>query len=76
MDEEEETPVKSSNLSTVSYNGGTRILEIRFRSGRLYRYSNVPKSVYDGLMDSPSLGSYFYRHIKGRFNDKDITNEY
>ena len=42
-------PVSSSNLSAVGYDGQTMQLFIRFHSGALYVYNNVPQSVYEGL---------------------------
>lgn len=54
--------VVSSNLLSVAYEN--HVLEIRFRSGGCYRYHNVPKSVYLALMNAPSKGKYFARHIK------------
>lgn len=63
-------PVNSSNLASVGYENGT--LHIRFRSGGLYSYTNVPVSVYQGLMSAPSKGSYFHAHIKGQYGDHRI----
>ncbi|MCL4535523.1 MAG: KTSC domain-containing protein [Bacteroidetes bacterium] len=60
----ERTPVQSSNLASVGYDPATRTLEIELRSGRTYRYINVPKAVYEGLMAAESKGSYFNEHIK------------
>lgn len=58
------TPVSSSNLSSVGYNKNSRILEIEFNDGRVYQYSNVPTSIYEGLMAASSHGKYFHRHIR------------
>ena len=55
-------PVQSSNLLSVAYQSG--VLEIRFRSGRLYRYFNVPEAVFQELLHAPSKGRYFHRHIR------------
>ena len=55
-------PVSSSNLSSVGYENGT--LYIRFHNGSLYSYSNVPASVYQGLMSASSHGQYFAAYIK------------
>ncbi len=63
----ERAPVRSSNLRSVGYDSSTRSLEIEFRMGRLYVYSNVPEAVYDGLMQAPSKGRYHHRHILGRY---------
>lgn len=55
-------PVVSSNLAEVGYEDGT--LYIRFHSGGLYSYSNVPPAVFLGLMNAPSLGKYFHANIR------------
>lgn len=58
-------PVSSSNLSSVGYENGT--LYIAFNSGGVYSYSNVPVSVYEGLMSASSHGKYFHAHIKNNY---------
>ena len=75
VDEEPWIPVKSSNLKEVRHNDGERILHIKFHGDRVYRYSGVPKSVFDSLMNSTSLGSYFHAHIKGKFDDRRVYDE-
>ncbi|MDE7323914.1 MAG: KTSC domain-containing protein, partial [Lachnospiraceae bacterium] len=45
-------PVSSSNIASIGYDGST--LHIRFNSGSLYAYYNVPESVYSGLMNASS----------------------
>ncbi len=58
-------PVSSSNLASVGYEN--QVLRIAFRSGAIYEYTGVPKSVYLGLLSSPSLGKYFHANIKNVF---------
>ena len=62
--------VSSSDIDSIGYESGT--LHIRFNSGGLYAYYNVPQSVYQGLMSAGSHGSYFHANIKGRFGDTRI----
>jgi hypothetical protein len=45
-------PVSSTDISSIGYEGGA--LHIRFNSGGLYAYFNVPVSVYQGLMGASS----------------------
>ena len=75
VDKEAEIPVKSSNLKTVCYIDDRRILQVRFRSGRVYHYLDVPKVEYHRLMNSPSLGSYLHAYIKCRFSVREVTDE-
>lgn len=57
-------PVNSSNLYSVGYEPEMSVLEIEFRGGRIYQYSNVPAQVYKGLMNAGSHGQYFHQRIK------------
>ena len=58
-------PVSSSNIKSIGYEGNT--LYVLFRSGGLYAYYVVPRSVYDGLMSASSHGSYFAAHVKNTY---------
>lgn len=58
-------PVSSSNIAAIGYENG--ILHIRFNSGGLYEYSDVPESVYRGLMSASSHGQYFHAYIKNNY---------
>ena len=60
-------PVKSSKISMIGYDPKSKILEIEFRSGRIYQFLNVPKSEYKGLMSASSHKSYFQVNIKNHY---------
>jgi hypothetical protein len=64
--------VSSSNLSAVGYDSAKGTMHIRFNSGHLYAYYNVPENVYRELMNAGSHGSYFNSFIKGRYGDTKI----
>jgi len=53
-----------SNLATVGYDADKKLLEVEFLDGTIYQYSNVPISVYNGLMKAPSHGKYFYMNVQ------------
>ena len=59
--------VISSNLLQVCYDPPSASLDITFRSGGVYRYSNVPTHVHAGLMSASSHGDYFHQHIKDKY---------
>ena len=65
-------PVQSSDLSSVGYDERRQMLEIEFRSGGIYRYLEVPKETFSGLMESDSKGRYFATHIRDRFRHERI----
>ncbi len=46
-------------LRSVGYDPATETLEAEFQSGRVFEYYKVPAEIYEQLMGSPSLGSYF-----------------
>jgi len=63
----ERTAVQSTDLAIVGYNRETLTLEVAFRNGGVYRYSEVPEYVHTSLMFAPSLGAYFKQNIKGKY---------
>jgi len=56
--------VSSSNLASVGYDLNSNTLEVEFNHGGIYQYSNVPESIYSGLMNASSHGQYFDAKIK------------
>ena len=60
-------PLQSSHLSHCRYDEATQVLEIGFRDGSVYAHQGVPAELYEGLMGAESAGSYYARHIKGRY---------
>ena len=66
--------VASSCLTDVGYDFDARVLMLGFRHGGVYRYSDVPAFVYEGLMKAPSLGRYFQRHVRGSYAYKRVNH--
>jgi hypothetical protein len=61
------TTVESSTLATVAYDEAQELLQLRFCSGSVYEYSDVPAAVHQSLLDAPSKGRYFNDAIRGRY---------
>ncbi len=59
-------PVQSSLLASIGYSVHAT-LELEFRSGALYRYFAVPRTVVVELLAAQSKGAYFNRNIRRRF---------
>ena len=57
--------VVSSAIGSVGYDELSEILEIEFCNGGVYQYCDVPKGIYEELMDAASIGSFFHEHIRG-----------
>jgi len=67
------TYVQSSAIEQVSYDADAQTLVATFRdSGKTYVYADVPEEIYDGLLFSDSLGTYFNAHIRDRFPSREI----
>ena len=56
--------VISSNIASIGYDHDNMILEIEFLKGAIYRYHNVPQSIYDELITAASHGKFFAAYIK------------
>ncbi|MBU0678795.1 MAG: KTSC domain-containing protein [Verrucomicrobia bacterium] len=60
--------VESSMLKAVGYDAGSQTLTVKFTSSdEVYTYQGVPKDVYDSIMSSDSMGTYFTENVKGKF---------
>ncbi len=66
-------PVKSSNIISIGYDEDGQLLEIEFKTGRIYRYSSVPPHVYAAVMRSESHGKYFLQHISNAYSYIEVA---
>ena len=60
-------PIESTAIAKIGYSKRRHILEIEFVNGAVYRYLDVPVTVYRDLMSSES---------KARFYDSNIRRHY
>lgn len=58
------TPVTSLTLRSAGYDQAQNLLELEFKTGGIYQYSDVPFEVYEGLISSPDPKEFFKEHIK------------
>lgn len=65
--------VESSNLDRVGYDDSTNDLYVQFKSSGLYVYRNVPKEVYDELLNAESKGKYHNKNIKWKYEYKRLN---
>lgn len=68
----ERKSVTSSNITSIGYDSADRVLEVEFHSGAVYRYYSVPAAVHAELMAADSHGSYLARHVKGRYDYREM----
>ncbi len=68
----ERMAVESRSVSAIGYDPATFELEIEFRSGRTYRYQQVPVAAYRLLLRAPSIGEFVNTQIKPRFEAHEV----
>lgn len=66
---------ESTNLAEFGYDVGRHVLALSFKVKgsddlKTYHYADVPESVYDGLIEADSKGSYVSQHVVGKFEGK------
>lgn len=69
----ERIPVISKHIHSVGYDAEAATLEVKFDSGAVFQYYNVPADVYAELISAPSKGSYFDYKIKQNYNYCKVT---
>ena len=73
METMERIAVRSREIAIIGYDPVNSMLEIAFRSGRVYHYSEVPAEIYKTLLTAPSQGKYFEKNIKHKFPYQKIS---
>ena len=59
--------VDSACVTSVAFSIEANTLQLEFRNGLAYEYSDVPADVYRALLSAPSKGAFVTRFIRGRF---------
>ncbi|UWU75568.1 KTSC domain-containing protein [Bradyrhizobium huanghuaihaiense] len=60
-------PVTSSNVAEIGYDADSRILEVVFKTGSVYQYFEVPRQIYEALMQASSIGGFINSNVKGQY---------
>jgi hypothetical protein len=63
-------PVESTVFTAAAYRADARQLYLRFRDGDIYRYFDLPVSVYTDFLGAESKGRYFSARIRNRFREE------
>ena len=58
-----DTP-QSSNIVGFGYDESSRVLTVKFKSGKTYTFDGVPKRLFTGMSKATSVGSYFNQVIR------------
>ena len=55
-------------IDRIVFDDDACTLDVSFRrSARRYRFSGVPRAIYEGFVAAPSAGRFFNEAVKGRF---------
>jgi hypothetical protein len=65
-------PVQSTALASVGYSKRLHALEIEFRNGAIYRYLEVPASVYRSLRNASSKARYYDENIRHKYRSLHV----
>jgi hypothetical protein len=57
----------STVIRRIDYDPPSRTLFVRFVSGALYAYRDVPSAVYEAFRTAGSKGAFFSSHIRDRY---------
>lgn len=60
-------PVNSSAISAIGYDQQTRRMKITFKETGTYDFCRVPQSIFDGLKNAFSKGSYYNNNIRDKY---------
>ena len=65
--------MKSSVIESLGYDSDSRVLEVEFRTGRIYHYFQVPPDLYRDLLKAESIGEFFNRNIRSDYRCDEVT---
>ncbi|MEM8723254.1 MAG: lysine--tRNA ligase, partial [Cyanobacteria bacterium P01_G01_bin.39] len=58
---------QSNAIKEFDYDAEQKALRIVFNNGNVYKYADVPESIYQELKETSSVGQYFNSQIKDKF---------
>lgn len=73
--------VESSSITTIGYDPETRVLEVEFKNGKLYRGQDVSPNDATDFLNAESVGRHFNEKIKGNYEltkvdpEKEVNGE-
>ncbi|MEM7762334.1 MAG: lysine--tRNA ligase [Cyanobacteria bacterium P01_A01_bin.40] len=64
---------QSTAIKSFDYDPAGQILRVVFGNGSVYKYSDVPQTIYQELKETSSVGQYFNSHIREQFGfDREV----
>lgn len=62
----------STHIKSIDYDAGERAMQITFRNGDTYRYTDVPDHLHQQFRAADSVGRFFHRFINGKFRHEKL----
>lgn len=59
--------IKSSMLKTMTYDKKERTLDVTFRNGSSYQYTEIGKTPVSRVLKAASKGRAFHKHIRDKY---------
>lgn len=59
--------VDSSAILEIGYDECKQQMKIKFKQGKVYDFCQVPKHIFQGLLESSSKGTYYNNHIRDNY---------
>lgn len=59
--------IRSSSIVSVGYDEAIKTLEVEFRQGEVYAYTEVPRETYEELVIADSPGDVFNASVRDTF---------
>lgn len=64
----------SEAVASAGYDSDSRLMEVEFRTGRIYRYSEVPPGVFEWLLRTKSKGSFVTNMVRDKFEFIEVKD--
>ncbi len=64
--------LKSSHIISTGYDSASRVLYIKFKGNRVYRYSDVPPSLFEAFLSAESHGKFAHKNIYRSFRYESL----
>jgi hypothetical protein len=62
----------STVIASFDYDEANETLQVKYVSGKMYNYKNVPLTVYQLMRSSFAKGIFLNRYIKGKYPFEEV----
>jgi hypothetical protein len=66
------TKVNSSMVYAIGYTNSAKELKVVFNTGKIWIYQDVPKKIYQDLLNASSIGSFMINNIIDCYREERI----